>query len=87
MSLRDELNSSAASANDAALKKAADEAYERWTSEMKKAPRQKRWSFSEPKVGSAVVEVLKKRFKDEGYTVNFRPARTGGSVEIIDDQP
>ncbi|MCC7527732.1 MAG: hypothetical protein IT342_04375 [Candidatus Melainabacteria bacterium] len=94
MSLRDELKSAAANAAGrqqaeddelkaaaaAEMNKLADEAYERLTRRMKKAPVQKRWRF-EDKVTPAVAELLKKRFNKEGYLVIFRFF----SIEIIDD--
>jgi hypothetical protein len=82
MALKDRLKEVAAGKEDAAVQAAVDATYKRWTAKMEATPSATSWSFSDPLAVGAIVEKVKEKLANEGYTVTFKPARTGGFVEI-----
>lgn len=82
MALKDRLQELSASQGNAQEQAAVEATYNRWTAKMEESPSAKRWSFSDPLAVGTIVEKVKVRLGHDGYAVSFKPARTGGFVEI-----
>ncbi len=85
MALKDRLNEQASNNSNAAQQTLADQIYSRWEAKMLESPNAKQWTFNDQTAGGEAVELVKRKFAAEGYTVTFRAARTGGWVEITEN--